>query len=103
MRNAREFVTRQARGCPESVLADVAQCVAELANNAVLHTRSGAEGGQFTVTVYATGTSVRVEVADAGPAGTAMRPGATENGWGLGMVAALAQRVGRVTWFECRW
>lgn len=104
VQHAREFVTRRlaAAGCPEGALRDIQLCVAELCNNAVTHTLSGL-GGSFTVTVHLVGTTVHVEVADAGPTSSQVPAGEPENGWGLGLVAGLAHRKGRVTWFAFDW
>lgn len=79
--------------------------MSEIATNAIEHTLSGQPGGWFTVTVRATATTARVEVADNGPSPTSVPddPESGDGGWGLRLVSAHAQRVGTVVWFECAW
>lgn len=89
-------------GCPAGTLRDIELCVAELCNNAVTHTLSGL-GGSFTVTLHVVGRTTHVEVADAGPTSSRFPDNEPENGWGLGLVAGLAHRKGRVTWFAFDW
>lgn len=56
--------------CPESVADDVVLVVSELANNAIRHSRSGAEGGTYTVRISHQATErvpyIWVEVHDQG-------------------------------------
>lgn len=99
---ARSF-TRQvleAAGVPECPDAEL--CVSELAANAAEHTRSGSQGGTFTVRVTVTGSgTVRIEVRDAGTADSAASavpaqrpPMDAEHGRGLWLVEALSARRG---------
>ncbi len=62
---ARAFTAEILGGCPMST--DVIMCVSEFSANAVLHSRSGQPGGQFTVRVdMIPGDYVWVEVEDGG-------------------------------------
>jgi anti-sigma regulatory factor (Ser/Thr protein kinase) len=76
---------------------DAALIVTELGANALLHTLSGDPAGSFHVSLALSEHVVCVSVTDAGGAKTrpvVEHPGEDEtHGRGLGMVAALAQRV----------
>jgi anti-sigma regulatory factor (Ser/Thr protein kinase) len=76
---------------------DAALIVTELGANALLHTVSGDPAGSFHVSLALSEHVVCVSVTDAGGAKTRPvvgHPGEDEtHGRGLGMVAALAQRV----------
>lgn len=109
----RDFVTRHVRryGCPDEALYNIVLCADELAANAVRHTASGRPGGRFLVTVRMAGGTVRVEVADEGPAEDPIPAVDDEydaGGRGLQLVEALAHwsgyeatRFGGLAWFEC--
>ncbi|TLP66525.1 ATP-binding protein [Microbispora triticiradicis] len=97
-------------GCPRA--DDVALVVSELATNAVLHSRSGDDGGTFVVLIDVEPGAVAVAVADAGPALVpGMRPeGEDEHGRGLALVADLADayevtttETGRTAWVRLDW
>jgi anti-sigma regulatory factor (Ser/Thr protein kinase) len=79
---------------------DLELIAAELATNAIRHTPSGQEGGQFTVTVRQRAGRARLEVADQG-SGPWLRMAAGggcgsggECGRGLSIVTALADEIG---------
>ncbi|GAA4626479.1 hypothetical protein GCM10023196_034900 [Actinoallomurus vinaceus] len=81
---------------------DAVQVVAELAGNALIHTRSGRPGGTFVVEVRRWEDGLAVSVTDQGgsleDSGPHRRPqddDLAENGRGLPIVADLATRV---TW-----
>jgi serine/threonine-protein kinase RsbW len=110
---------------PRQVRADLAEIVgefpatdallllaSELATNAVVHSRSGLPGLEFTVraTFYA-GAYARVEVVDAGGAWT-RGMNDDEHGRGLAVVAGIAgdgnwgiegNSASRVAWFRLDW
>ncbi|MEU4683162.1 ATP-binding protein [Streptomyces xinghaiensis] len=95
IRNARRF-TVQCLGDPATA-APAELVVSELATNAVRHTASGAPAGTFQVVLDRTGPAVTVSVTDAGTTDTKPEfhhPDAEALcGRGLGIVAALAERV----------
>ena len=102
--SARHFVTRTLRQWQaQSPLADAALAVTELAANAVLHARS-----DFTVTLLATGATVRIAVRDSAPLppGTSSLPARPLHG--LDAIAAMALRwgveplgaAGKLVWCE---
>jgi anti-sigma regulatory factor (Ser/Thr protein kinase) len=94
---------------------DLELVAAELATNAICHTPSGREGGTFTITIHAEPGRARLEVTDLGDA--PWRPahrngdGMAEHGRGLGIIAALADEIGRgiradhrsVSWAVLSW
>jgi hypothetical protein len=92
---ARRFTAESLTGCPRA--GDLVLAVSELASNAVAHSASG-EGGTFTIRVRTAPRWARVEVADAGPA---LLPSGTLNGWGLRIVAEVADRSGAVVGPGC--
>jgi anti-sigma regulatory factor (Ser/Thr protein kinase) len=92
---------------------DVLLLVSEIAANAVKHSASGRDGGEFEVAVSVAGGLVHVEVGDGGGAseprltGEDGAPDALTGGRGLRIVDALATKwghagdeLGRVVWFE---
>ncbi len=109
VRHARDFVRRTLAGFPGA--DDALLLASELMTNAVVHTASGA-GGRFAVTVCRDEDWARIAVHDAGSdSGPVIRPPGRdgESGFGLGLVAMLADRWGhngdrrgRVVWFEMR-
>jgi anti-sigma regulatory factor (Ser/Thr protein kinase) len=110
----RDFVSRflDGRHCPAEAGQDILVCATELAANAVLHSRSGLPGGQFSVEVACAGQSVRVTVEDSGGPWAERDNGDidAECGRGLQVVAALSadmgltgDAAGRMAWFCCRW
>jgi anti-sigma regulatory factor (Ser/Thr protein kinase) len=102
---ARHFVTSTLRGCPRT--DDLVLAVSELASNALTWSASGC-GGTFIVRVRMVPRWARVEVTDDGPAPVSSSAG---NGWGLGIVKAVADRAGfaasadgrRTAWAEATW
>lgn len=92
---------------------DVISCVAELASNAIVHTRSG-KGGRFVVHVRRACTLLRVAVADEGSCTVPVirpfhRGDLLEGGRGLAIVARLSDCLGiegdergRTVWAEFR-
>jgi anti-sigma regulatory factor (Ser/Thr protein kinase) len=109
VRHARDFVRRAIAGFPGA--DDALLLTSELVTNAVVHTASGA-GGMFAVTVWRDQDWARIAVRDGGSVtAPVVRPinAAEESGFGLGLVAMLADRwghdgdaYGRVVWFEMR-
>jgi anti-sigma regulatory factor (Ser/Thr protein kinase) len=85
----------------------------ELITNAILHTPSGADGGEFTVRVLTGSGWARVEVSDTGTGQWHPREGIgseDEYGRGLAIVAALADKFGhdatpdgQTLWAEAHW
>ena len=109
--SARRFV----RGILEdSPRADDLELIAsELISNAILHTPSGGDGGEFTVTVRTGKAWARVEVSDTGTGGWHPPGGAdldAEYGRGLAIVAEFADKFGhdvttdgQTVWAEIDW
>ncbi|MFE9418385.1 ATP-binding protein [Streptomyces griseofuscus] len=92
---ARRWTRAVLDGHPRS--EDAALVVTELGTNAVVHTASGNSGGTFHVALTVSPLAVVIEVTDSGTPETSPRvqrptPEST-HGRGLGMVAALADRV----------
>ena len=106
-----------ARRATRALLADIPHAedaeliVSELASNAILHTRSALEGGQFRLVVESKTGWARLEVHDEGPLPRerdAQEDGESGRGWEL--VAALSARWGHdgtatsaCTWAELDW
>jgi anti-sigma regulatory factor (Ser/Thr protein kinase) len=93
--SARRFVRGILAGCPRA--DDLELIAAELISNAILHTSSGDEGGEFTVCVRTGNRWARIEVTDAGtgewhPPQHHRDEG--EHGRGLAIVAAIAKKLG---------
>ena len=109
--SARRFVRGILADSPRA--GDMEQISAELVANAILHTPSGADGGEFTLTVRTEPGWARVEVTDAGAGQWNARGdgGADEEyGRGLAIVAALADKFGhdiraggQTAWAEVAW
>ncbi|MER8222472.1 ATP-binding protein [Streptomyces sp. NPDC094143] len=107
VREARAQVRRQLEGwgiAERGEVADVAELlVGELATNALLHARSG-----FRLTLFAAHGVLRCEVADGERrVPRVLAAGTGENGRGMFLVDALAQRwgchregSGKTVWFE---
>ncbi|WP_405087165.1 ATP-binding protein [Microbispora sp. NBC_01389] len=112
LQEVRRYVGGLLTGCPDRDA--VITCVAELASNAIMHTRSG-NGGTFVVHVQRSTNALRIAVVDAGaPTQPAIRAAQDENllegGRGLVIVAALSEQMGvdgaargRTVWAEFRW
>lgn len=112
---ARDFVRRYLDRCrcPAAAVQDILLCVTELSANAVLHSRSGLPGGQFSVEVaICAGQWVRVTVEDSGGRWVERGRGDrdAECGRGLQVVSALSAETGitgdasgRMAWFCRRW
>ena len=109
--SARRFVRGILADSPRA--DDMELITAELASNAIRHTPSGEDGGDFTLTVRAEPGWARVEVSDSGT-GAWSAPGAgsddDEYGRGLAIVAALADKLGhdigrggQTVWAEVSW
>jgi anti-sigma regulatory factor (Ser/Thr protein kinase) len=96
---ARRFVRSALAHSPR--IDDLELIAAELITNAIRHTPSGREGGTFAITIRRQLGRARLEVADQGngpwrqpqPDGDDM----AEHGWGLHIVAALADEIGHRT------
>jgi anti-sigma regulatory factor (Ser/Thr protein kinase) len=86
---------------------------AELVSNAIRHTPSGEDGGEFTLTVCTEPGWARVEVSDAGTGEWSAPCGGSDDdeyGRGLAIVAALADKLGhdiraggQTAWAEVSW
>jgi len=95
-------------GCP--MADDVVLCASELATNAVLHSRSGRQGGTFTVRAsIAFGHSVQVEVEDRGGSWTSATA-EPDRYHGLDIIGALAtdwgiigDHIARTIWARFDW
>jgi anti-sigma regulatory factor (Ser/Thr protein kinase) len=105
---ARDFVSAR----DHAIIRDVLLCLSELVTNAARHSRSGNQGGHFTILVRATdGEFVTVMVADdGGPWKAPDREREAPYGHGLDIVAALATEMGidgddacRLAWCTCLW
>jgi anti-sigma regulatory factor (Ser/Thr protein kinase) len=109
--SARRFVRGILAASPRA--ADMEQITAELVSNAILHTPSGSDGGEFTLTIDTEPGWARVEITDAGTGRwNARGDGGTdeEYGRGLAIVAALADKFGhdiraeeQTAWAEVAW
>ncbi|MEV0751160.1 ATP-binding protein [Streptosporangium sp. NPDC050280] len=111
LHDVRRLVGALLTGCP--VLDDAIACLAELASNAVVHTKS--RGDVFTVEIRLMDGSVRIAVTDTGgpttpPLPPHVRGEVLESGRGLAIVAALSTYMGaegdeegRTVWAELRW
>jgi anti-sigma regulatory factor (Ser/Thr protein kinase) len=94
-RNVRRFVGCLLVGCP--YLDDVLLAADELVVNALRHTKSGQDGGSFTVEIVQGGGLVAVSVADQGGPGEPVprEPADTDqSGRGLRIVSATATSWG---------
>ena len=106
---------RLVRGILESSpqAPDAELVAAELVSNAIRHTASGADGGQFTITIASKPGWARIEVTDEGTGRWHPQPGDTgdDYGRGLALVAALSNRFGhdvagdgtQTAWAEITW
>jgi anti-sigma regulatory factor (Ser/Thr protein kinase) len=109
--SARRFVRGILAGSPRA--EDMELITAELASNAIRHTPSGQDGGEFSVTVRTGPGWARVEVSDTGTGQwSAPRDGPDDDeyGRGLAIVAALAGKLGhdiraggQTVWAEVTW
>jgi anti-sigma regulatory factor (Ser/Thr protein kinase) len=109
--SARRFARGILAGSPRA--DDVELITAELVSNAIRHTPSGRDGGEFTLTVHAEPGWARVEVSDAGTGewnGPRDAADDDEYGRGLAIVAALADKFGhdvrasgQAVWVEVNW
>jgi anti-sigma regulatory factor (Ser/Thr protein kinase) len=105
VRQARRFLAALLDGCPAA--DDALICVSELVTNAVLHSLSGSDGGQFGVQAVTRPGRLRVEVTDEGGPWEPAGHGSGQHGRGLLIVEKLAARwgrdgsdYGRTVWFE---
>ena len=109
--SARRFVRGILADSPRA--EDMELITAELASNAIRHTPSGQDGGEFTLTVRAEPGWARIEVSDTGTgewAGPRDAADDDEYGRGLAIVAALADKLGhhvradgQTVWAEINW
>lgn len=111
LHDVRKLVGALLAECP--VLDDAIACLAELASNAVVHTKS--RGDLFTVGIRLMDDSVRIAVTDAGGPTVPTLPSPVrgemlEGGRGLAIVAALSTYMGiegdeegRTVWAELKW
>ena len=109
--SARRFVRGILAGSPR--VDDMELITAELASNAIRHTPSGQDSGEFTVTVRAEPGWARIEVSDTGTGEWSAPQDGTlddEYGRGLAIVAALADKLGhdiraggQTVWAEVNW
>ncbi len=95
-------------GCP--IADDVILCASELAANATLHSRSGLQGGTFTVRASIDlGHSVQVEIEDTGGPWTSSTTDPDRH-HGLDIIRALAtdwgitgDHIARTIWARFNW
>lgn len=109
--SARRFVRGILADSPRSDDAEL--IVSELAANAIMHSPSGQDGGEFTVTVHTEPGWARIEVSDSGAGEWSAPAGGTlddEYGRGLAIIAALADKLGhdiradgQTVWAEVVW
>ena len=109
--SARRFVRGVLVGSPYA--DDMELIAAELVGNAIRHTPSGQDGGEFTLTVRTGPGWARIEVSDAGTgrwSGPRDASDDDEYGRGLAIVAALAHKLGhdihasgQTVWAEVAW
>ena len=92
---------------PGPAAGDALLCASELAANAVLYSRSGRTGGEFSVRVSVVGHRLRVEVTDEGGPWAQRSGENSDSGRGLVIVGHLASRwdtsgddTSRTVWFE---
>ena len=107
---ARRDMARVLDGCPAAEILIL--LLSEVTTNAVRHSRSGAPGGHFTITVdVRRGEYVKVTVADdGGPWAGRVPDGDIEYAHGLQVVQELSagmcvegDEAGRAVWFLCGW
>lgn len=107
---ARRAVRTLLEGSPR--VDDAELIVSELAGNAVRHSLSSEDGGQFTIVVDRKLGWARLEVRDAGPRPQQPQDLETEDEFGRGLlvVTAVADRwghdrdpAGSTTWSELGW
>jgi anti-sigma regulatory factor (Ser/Thr protein kinase) len=109
--SARRFVRGILVGSPRA--EDMELITAELASNAIRHTPSGRDGGEFTLRVHTEPGWERVEVSDSGTgewSGPRDASDDDEYGRGLAIVAALVDKLGhdvrasgQTVWAEVTW
>jgi anti-sigma regulatory factor (Ser/Thr protein kinase) len=109
--SARRFVRGILAGSPRT--DDMELITAELVSNAIRHTPSGRDGGEFTLTVRTGSGWARLEVSDAGTgewSGPRDASDDDEYGRGLAIVGALADKLGhdvradgQTVWAEVVW
>lgn len=109
--SARRFVCGILAGSPRA--EDMELITAELVSNAIRHTPSGQDGGEFTLRVRAEPGWARLEVFDTGTGewgGPRDASYEDEYGRGLAIVAALADKLGhdvraggQTVWAEITW
>jgi len=109
--SARRFVRGILAGSPRA--DDMELITAELVSNAIRHTPSGSDGGEFTLTVQIEPGWARLKVSDAGTgewSGPREASHDDEYGRGLAIVAALADKLGhdvraggQTVWAEVAW
>lgn len=100
---ARQFVVAHADGANDETRDVLRLLTSELVTNAVLHA-----GTALEVSVTTSERSFAVTVADAAAAGPSRFQGQRDGGWGLGLVAALAEEwaivqhapTGKTAWFR---
>jgi len=107
----RAWVRALAAGACPAAVDDAELAAAELAANAIAHTRSGRAGGTFTVTVAAGPDGVTIHVHDLGTgdgrvpgprrAGDGDEDGLAESGRGLPIVRAVSASCGMRPAAQC--
>jgi anti-sigma regulatory factor (Ser/Thr protein kinase) len=107
---ARAFVTRTLSAHRPGTDADTATLLtSEIVTNAIVHTKSGVEGGTVTIVVIGIPRGVLVEIIDSGSAGTPVVKSdlAAADGHGLFLVQNLAAQwgylrepAGTTVWFH---
>jgi anti-sigma regulatory factor (Ser/Thr protein kinase) len=111
---ARAWMTMLVEGFADA--GNVVLACSELAANAIIHSRSGLPGGEFTVRACIDCDAIRIEIIDQGGPWTGLRKSQDDeqddaglSGRGLTIVAAIASswgisgdQEGRTAWCEIR-
>jgi anti-sigma regulatory factor (Ser/Thr protein kinase) len=112
--SAARQIARELLGENHPAIETTMLLISELVTNAVLHSRSGSPGGRLTLVLCIGPAGILIQVSDGGgpsePRVSTVPADGAENGYGLVLVDALADRwgsicspEGRVTWCRISW